>query len=149
MGTMIKGDSMQETGLTSDTDALKDEIRRMVRENKDKLTRQQYDAWRSFWSLIPFGSEWSEIADEVRLENEYSSKKWGDEFDAQNTPNDWVAYVAMHAGRAVTYPWDAAEFRKQMIKVANIAITAASWCDRTLGAMAPRHYDEHVTFEVK
>jgi len=77
----------------------------------------------------PWGRASQEIQDEFR----YSREKYGDDFDRQNTMNDWVAYITQYAGRACTYFSDPdvkttadarAKFRVMMQKVANLAICA-------------------------
>lgn len=85
------------------------------------------------------------IFDEIRDEREYQKKKWGDEFDSKNTPNDWVAYIAKHVGQAVTMPWSEVDFRTQLIKVATLCVAAIEWCDKTGGNMPKRHYDSEKT----
>lgn len=81
------------------------------------------------------------ILNEIKVEREHQDKKWGDTFDSKNTANDWVAYIAKHAGMAVTLPWNATTFRTQLVKVATICVAAIQWIDRTKGDIAKRHYD--------
>lgn len=81
------------------------------------------------------------ILSEIKAEREYQQGKWGDEFDSKNTPNDWVAYVAIYLGRAVTLPWNKEVFRTSLVKVATLCVAAIEWCDRTNGNMPKRHYD--------
>lgn len=58
------------------------------------------------------------------------------EFDKQNTQNDWVAYITAYAGRAaenVARNYGEKGFRRNMIKVAALAVAAISaydkgWC---------------------
>lgn len=80
------------------------------------------------------------IAD-IRGERDYQNNKWGSEFDEKNTPNDWVAYIAVYLGRAVTMPWHAFAFRNALIKVAALAVAAVEIFDAKNGKLAPRHYD--------
>ena len=77
-----------------------------------------------------------EILREVIEELRYQDKKWGEEFDRLNTPNDWVAYLAAYVGKAVTLPWNRAEFRKRIIQVAALCFAILERED-----YAPRHYD--------
>ena len=72
----------------------------------------------------------------IDLERERQNGVWGEKFDNKNTPNDWVAYLCAHAGKAVTLPWDRAAFRKAVLKVAAIAVAILERED-----YAPRHYD--------
>jgi len=82
------------------------------------------------------------IAGEVLAERQYQEDKWGDKFDKKNTPNDWVCYIAKYLGQAVTLPWDAATFRKMLVKTAALCFAAIQWCDKTKGKMPKRHYDK-------
>lgn len=72
------------------------------------------------------------------IENEraYQDKKWGKAFDDKNTPNDWVAYIVAHAGKAVTLPWNREAFRASILKVAALCVAALEREE-----YAPRHYD--------
>lgn len=78
---------------------------------------------------------------DIRHEREYQQKRWGDDFDKKNTPNDWLAYIGGYLGRALTMPWDPAAFRIGLVKVATLCVAAIEWCDRTKGKMPKRHYD--------
>ena len=78
----------------------------------------------------------SEIFDYIDAERDYQDRKWGHNFDAKNTPNDWVAYITKYAGQAVTLPYDAEQFRTQLLKVATLCTAALEQAD-----YAPRHYD--------
>jgi hypothetical protein len=68
---------------------------------------------------------------------------WSYEFDDANTPNDWAAFINIYLGRAVQTSnvgaTAEAEFRKNMLKVATLAVAAVEAVDR--GRTAPRHYD--------
>ena len=77
------------------------------------------------------------VLDSINTEREYQNSRWGVEFDAKNTPNDWVAYISKYLGQSVTMPFDESRFRTQMVKVAALA-TAALEQDQ----YAPRHYDK-------
>jgi hypothetical protein len=83
----------------------------------------------------------SQVFDEISKEREYQIAKYGNEMDRQNTPNDWLAYVASYIGRALTRPWNPSLFRSGLIKVAAVCVAAVEWCDRTNGHMPRRHYD--------
>lgn len=77
----------------------------------------------------------------VLAEREYQDRKWGEEFDSKNTPNDWVAYICAYLGSAVTMPWNAETFRTRLVKTAALCFAAIEWLDRTNGNMPKRHYD--------
>jgi uncharacterized protein YcbX len=91
----------------------------------------------SIWDFGHFES----FVEEMDKERQYQVKKWGDEFDRKNTPNDWVAYIGKYLGQTVTLPWNPEEFKKQLVKVATLAEAAYAWCERVDGNMPKRHYD--------
>lgn len=75
--------------------------------------------------------------EEIRAEREYQQNKWGNEADdTVNSPNDFVSYIAHHSTRWFSggfepYPSETIdEFRKQMIKVAALAVAAVESLDR-------------------
>lgn len=77
------------------------------------------------------------ILKEISDERERQIKRWGnDTDDTKNEPNDWVAYIAHHSTRWFNggfAPYDAATvatFRKQMMKVATLAVSAIESLDR-------------------
>ncbi len=81
----------------------------------------------------------------LELEIDYA-RKWGIEFDDDNTPNDWAAYIALYTGKAIEMTdgrpdlsLDCERFRQNMIKVASLALHAVAAVDR--GGPALRHYD--------
>lgn len=79
------------------------------------------------------------------------AKKRGTDFDDANTANDWSAYITMYNGDACKMPagvpqqsFDRERFRKNMLKVASLAMHAIAATDR--GGPTLRHYDkEEVT----
>lgn len=71
------------------------------------------------------------IFDDINDERKEQDKLWGGpEHDDLHSSNDWIAFIAKHAGRAVVWPFDKSVFRKQMVRVAALAIAAIAWCDR-------------------
>jgi hypothetical protein len=78
---------------------------------------------------------------EVVSERERQLQKWGDEFDAKNSPNDWTAYIAAYVGKTVTMPFSHDAFRTALIKIAALCFAALEWSDR---GMKDRHYDKQV-----
>jgi hypothetical protein len=79
--------------------------------------------------------------DLIKSERNYQIKKWGDEFDKKNTPNDWISYIVQYTGKAVTLPWNANDFKIALVKVATLCMAAYEWCEKTNGSMPKRHYD--------
>ena len=85
------------------------------------------------------------ICDEVYSEQSHAREKWGNRVDREvNRPTDWMAYITHHnsrwmAGQFAPYTRDNLHsFRKEMIKVANLAITAAQETDLILNGDNPR-----------
>ena len=78
-----------------------------------------------------------DIFKKIDLERGHQNRKWGEEFDKLNTPNDWVAYLCHYAGRAVCIPWDREYFRNSILKVATICVAILEREE-----YAPRHYDD-------
>jgi len=78
----------------------------------------------------------TEIYKAIDAERTYQDKKWGAEFDHLNNANDWVAYIAIYLGKAVTFPWNKEAFRTAILKVAALAVAILE-----RDSYAPRHYD--------
>ena len=95
---------------------------------------------------MPFDEKQFEgIVVELKKELEYANNLWGTAFDDKNTANDWAAYIGIYAGRAVemdrtTSLFNPIRFRKDMLKVAGLAISAVQTLDRQ--GIAKRHYDK-------
>ena len=71
---------------------------------------------------------------DVSLERNKQDIKWkGDRHDDTHSPHDWIALIVENVGRAVTWPWDGESFRKQMVRVAALAVAAIEWSDRFWG----------------
>jgi len=75
--------------------------------------------------------------EELKKEREYSVSRWENEtaeeiqsFDDKHTQNDWIAYIAKYSSRN---KGEQEAWRKDMIKVANIALAAVSAFDRKGG----------------
>lgn len=62
----------------------------------------------------------------VQRERMSQRRQWGDDHDAQHAPGDWTRFVVRHLGRAeqAVEDGDAAAWRKQMIRVAALAVAA-------------------------
>ncbi len=68
---------------------------------------------------------------EINIEREKQNRMWGgEEHDDCNTPNDWIALVSKHIGRAVHWPWNVRTFRYQMVIVAAVSVAAIEWASR-------------------
>jgi hypothetical protein len=87
----------------------------------------------------------SDVYEEIRKERGYQREKWGNEVDLTvNTPMDFVGYIAMHSSRWFgggfrPYPREVLQvFRKQMIKVATLAIAAIEHVDAILSGEVSR-----------
>ena len=81
-----------------------------------------------------------EINEERKRQHRLAHGGDTDKFDEQNTQNDWIAYIATYSGRAAQKieknERDGEDFRKNMIKVAALALAAISaydkgWCNGT------------------
>lgn len=78
----------------------------------------------------------SKVLEEIAAEREYQKEKWGVKADVElNTPNDFVAYIGHHASKWFNggfTPYNSNvvdEYRKQMIKVAALAVAAIEALD--------------------
>lgn len=76
----------------------------------------------------------------ITAERIYQDEKWGTEFDALNTPNDWVAFIARFLGKAITLPWNQSLFRLAILKVAALCVAVLE-----RDSFADRHYDKGET----
>lgn len=82
------------------------------------------------------------VYDEIAAERAVQDAKWGGAAaDDKNMPNDWIAYIAGHVGRAWSSPLDIATYRKQLIRVGALAVAAVESLDRHVdrrrGSTAP------------
>jgi hypothetical protein len=80
------------------------------------------------------------VLEDIDKERQYQEIKWGVEFDNKNTANDWSAYISRYNGNA-SFAVSPTEWRKQMIKVAALAVAAVEAYDRN-GSLPDRHYDK-------
>lgn len=89
-----------------------------------------------------------QIYDLIEQERSYQDRKWGHETDdTKNTPWMWVAYLARYAtnwmhGQFDISKNDADDFRKNMIKVAAIAIAAVESLDRQRATSGHAFYEQ-------
>lgn len=77
------------------------------------------------------------IIQEIFAERDHQIAKWGNTADdTKNRPNDWAAYIAHHSTRwfdGTFAPYRSptvVAFRKEMIKVATLAMAAIESLDR-------------------
>lgn len=71
------------------------------------------------------------IFDEIKAERDAQDAEWGGaSHDDSHTNWDWVAYLTKHLGKAVVWPFNWDVFRKQMVRVAALAVAAIEWVDR-------------------
>jgi hypothetical protein len=71
------------------------------------------------------------IFEEIDVERRAQDEKWGGaDHDDRHGSYDWIAFIARHTGLAVCRPWDPAVFRRQMVRVAALAVAAVEWVDR-------------------
>lgn len=89
------------------------------------------------------------ILKEISDERDYQESRWGHEADdTKNEPNDWVAYIAHHSSRWFDggfSPYDGetiANFRKQMVKTAALAVAAIESLDRQVRDNGATFYEK-------
>lgn len=89
------------------------------------------------------------IYDEIKEEREYQANKWGTKADKEiNTPNDFVSYIGHHStrwfnGGFTPYCTDTVDtFRKQMIKVAALAVAAVEALDEQREEAGAAFYED-------
>lgn len=80
------------------------------------------------------------ILNSLEKEMEHAGTQWADIFDAQNTANDWIAYITRYAGLAITFQRDEEQFKTNIIKVIGLGISALMAMEKNQG-LPSRHYD--------
>lgn len=95
----------------------------------------------AFEVVGPLPDDIEPILQSIRDERAYQDAKWGKEFDARNTINDWVTYIHNYAADACAWLIDKEAQKRSLIKVAALAVAAIQRCEEN-GGFAPRHYDE-------
>ena len=84
------------------------------------------------------------VYDEILRERNRQDRKWGGpDHDDQHSPADWISYLAKHIGKAVAWPFDAALFHRQMVRVAALAVAAIEVLDRKAAAEEPKRVHRH------
>ncbi len=81
------------------------------------------------------------ILEEVMAERKYQDRLWGTDFDDLNDLDNWARYVMTYCARATDPRATPAKQRRDMMKVAAIAVAACEAFDRN-GHFPPRHYEE-------
>lgn len=77
-----------------------------------------------------------QIFGEINDERNHQDAKWGGpDHDDDHSLNDFVAYITLHAGKAVDV--EVHEQREQMIKVAALATAVVEKLDRATERPAP------------
>ena len=73
-----------------------------------------------------------EIFKEIAEERGYQDFKWGGpSHDDQHDEDDWIGFIEEHARKAAPgMDLDPQLFRKQMVRVAALALAAIEWVDR-------------------
>lgn len=82
-----------------------------------------------------------EIFEAISAERDYQDGVWGTKFDDKNTPNDWATFLTQYAGKVAPLQMETEVYRKNLVKVAAIAVAALEALERT-GAPVKRHYDQ-------
>lgn len=117
----------------ADLKQLKSILARMI----DGLTEEDVSRLREVDGGVASGMTQTEQAlTEVEKERGHQDTQWGGpEHDDTHAPRDWIAILGKHFGR-LERNWDEpkaiAHFRRQLIKVAAVAVAAVEWCDRRL-----------------
>ena len=105
-------------------------------ETKDLLDKAMKEEGFKPAPVSALGPRGTKVIDEVLAERKHQDEKFGGPVhDDGHTGRDWIAFIVEHLGRAGTQVFAGDNFRKQMIKVAALAIAAVEWYDR--GAFKP------------
>lgn len=83
------------------------------------------------------------ILDEIRVERDYQDCRWDIDFDDENNLDNWVRYIITYCARASNFQSPPSQQRRDMLKVAAIAVAACESFDRNKG-FPPRHYEDIV-----
>jgi hypothetical protein len=83
------------------------------------------------------------VFQEIRTEREYQDTLWGIDFDDKNDLDNWVRYIVTYCGRASNFQASPSQQRRDMMKIAAIAVGACEAFDRNNG-FPPRHYEDIV-----
>lgn len=81
------------------------------------------------------------VLEEIQAERRYQDRQWGTDFDDKNDLDNWIRYVVTYCGRASL--GSPAQQRRDMLKVAAIAVAACESFDRN-GGFPARHYEDTI-----
>jgi len=91
-------------------------------------------------------SSTDKILHEIRAERGYQNSLWDLDFDDKNNLDNWVRYITSCSSRASDFQATPSQQRRDMMKVAAIAVAACEAFDRNDG-FPPRHYEDIVAKE--
>lgn len=83
------------------------------------------------------------ILGEIEAERQYQERRWSTEFDDKNDLDNWVSCIVSYCSRASKLQASPSKQRRDMLKVAAIAVAACESFDRN-GNFPPRHYEDIV-----
>jgi hypothetical protein len=70
---------------------------------------------------------------EIDQERAAQDAEWGGaEHDDSHGAVDWAAFIRKHLSKAFQLPLERATFRRQMVRIAALAVAAVEWHDRQL-----------------
>lgn len=72
------------------------------------------------------------ILEEIAAERQRQDEKWGGaNNDDDHSSHDWTSYIVKHLGMSgIGDDWNPSLFRKQMVRIAALAVAAIEWHDR-------------------
>lgn len=83
------------------------------------------------------------ILGEIEAERRYQEKRWNLDFDDKNDLDNWVCNIVGYCVRAACIQASPSKQRRDLLKVAAIAVAACEAFDRN-GNFPPRHYEDIV-----
>jgi hypothetical protein len=83
------------------------------------------------------------ILGEIEAERQYQERRWSTEFDDKNDLDNWVRYIVEYSARASSAQSPPSQQRRDLLKVAALAVAACEAFDRN-GNFPPRHYEDVV-----
>lgn len=84
----------------------------------------------------------AEIFEEIETERLHQDTLFGPDFDDQNTANDWAVYLLRYTANTCEFNVGIENWRRQMIKVAAIAVAALEAAERNGQSLPQRHNDD-------
>ena len=94
---------------------------------------------RSWHDRLESESHTERVIATVQSERLRQREDWGDRHDDGHSAGDWTRFLVRHLGRAeqAIEDRDAATYRRQMVRVAALAVAAVEAHDRALAVPAP------------